>query len=823
MSVSNPELQLAEEFVQHTNCTIFLTGKAGTGKTTFLHRIKQQSHKRLVITAPTGVAAINAGGVTLHSFFQMPFGPFIPGSEAHTSQHRFSKVKKNIIKSLDLLIIDEISMVRADLLDGVDSVLRRYRGSDLPFGGVQLLMIGDLHQLAPVVKETEWQLLRSYYDSPYFFSSTALRRLEMLPIELVHIYRQSDSHFIELLNRVRDNRLDAPTLEQINSRYLPDFSPEEDAGYITLCTHNSRADAINRNKLSALQGRVRSFAAELDGDFPEHTYPVASSLELKTGAQVMFARNDTGTDKRYFNGKIGKITAIFEDMIEVQCPDEPGTIEVGQATWENIEYTVNQETAEISQKIIGTFKQYPLKPAWAITIHKSQGLTFDKAIIDAQAAFAPGQVYVALSRCRTFEGMVLSSPLMPSSVKSDATVQRFMAEACAQVPTAEKLALEKGRYQRILLLECFDFQSLQRHLGRLTGLLRGNASIIQVQAGADIGEVQQQTVEAICTVGENFKRQLQSLFTESAMPADDPVILERLTKASAYFRGKFDTILVPFLDTLVVDADNKEILKRITEAIKKLREETAVKRAAVQSCADGFSPSHYLRAISAAAIKADQQPRKPASISYSEADVGHPELFQRLREWRNDKAHADGLPHFQVLHQKTLVQIAVHLPDSLAALQTIKGIGKRLTEKYGEELVALVVDYRQQHGIETVTLPQPSLPVGPLGERKAPSGKKEDSKKFSLELAEQGLSIAQIAEQRGLTVQTIEGHLAFWVKKGDLALNGLVAADKQRDIEEKIAEMPQTSLKALKIALGDAYSYGEINLVLAHLQHSATP
>ena len=817
MSVSTPELQLAEEFVQYTNCTIFLTGKAGTGKTTFLQAIKKQSHKRLVITAPTGVAAINAGGVTLHSFFQMPFGPFIPGSEAHTSQHRFSKEKKNIIKSLDLLIIDEISMVRADLLDGVDSVLRRYRGSELPFGGVQLLMIGDLHQLAPVVKGAEWQLLCNYYDSPYFFSSTALRRLEMLPIELVHIFRQSESHFIELLNRVRDNRLDAPSLDRINTRYLPDFAPEDGAGYITLCTHNSRADAINRNKLSELQGRLCSFAAELDGDFPEHTYPVAASLELKNGAQVMFARNDTGPDKRYFNGKIGKIISIFEDMIEVQCPGEPGTIEVGQTTWENIEYTVNQETAEISQKIIGTFKQYPLKPAWAITIHKSQGLTFDKAIIDAQAAFAPGQVYVALSRCRTFEGMVLSSPLINSAVKTDPVVQRFMAEAEAQIPTAEKLALEKGRYQRILLLECFDFQKLQQYLGRLAGLLRGNASTLQLQANTDIGEIQHLTVETICTVGENFKWQLQSLFNEGCLPADDPVILDRLAKASIYFQGKLDAILVPFLDSLTVETDNKEIRKRITDAIKQLRQEVGVKMAAVQSCADGFSPPQYLRALSAAAIKADQQPHKPTGVSFSEADVGHPELFQNLREWRSNKARTNGVPNFQILHQKTLVQIAVHLPDTLTALKSIKGIGKRLAEKYGEELVALVVNYRQNHDIQTVILPQP-LPNGPLGEPQSSTGTKADSKKLSLELAVQGLTIEQIAEQRGLTVQTIEGHLAFWIKKGELAINEFVAADKRRDIEEKIAVMPQTSLKALKTALGEEYSYGEINLVLAHLQ-----
>ncbi|MEJ2041431.1 MAG: AAA family ATPase, partial [Desulfosarcinaceae bacterium] len=371
MSISNPELQLAEEFVQHTNCHIFLTGKAGTGKTTFLHHIKNKSPKRLVVTAPTGVAAINAGGVTLHSFFQLPLGPFVPGSEAQLNQHRMRKEKKNIMKTLDLLVIDEISMVRADLLDGVDTILRRYRRNDLPFGGVQLLMIGDLQQLPPVVKKPEWQLLQRYYDSPYFFSSAALGRTEWIPIELKHIYRQSDQHFIELLNRVRGNRLDSGTLEKLNARHIPDFSARDGQSYITLCSHNRSADAINETRLNSLEGQSLRFNAELEGDFPEQAYPTAAELEFKTGAQVMFIRNDMSADKKYFNGKIGEITSMSPGTVEVACPGDPDRIKVEKTTWENIEYSLDPDTAEISQKVIGTFSQYPLKLAWAITIHKS--------------------------------------------------------------------------------------------------------------------------------------------------------------------------------------------------------------------------------------------------------------------------------------------------------------------------------------------------------------------------------------------------------------------------------------------------------------------
>jgi len=820
MSHDNPELQLAEEFLQHTGCNIFLTGKAGTGKTTFLHGIRKKTPKRLVVTAPTGVAAINAGGVTLHSFFQLPFGPFAPGSDPLSREnHRLSKEKRNIIRSLDLLVIDEISMVRADLLDLVDTVLRRYRRFDTPFGGVQLLMIGDLHQLPPVVKETDWKILGPHYDSPYFFSSRALRATELVTIELKHIYRQSDAAFIDLLNRVRDNRLDAQSLQLLNSRHIPDFAPGDEAGYITLSTHNQSADTLNSAKLQALAPKSRCYEAEIEGDFPEHLYPTAHSLRLKVGAQVMFVRNDSAAEKRYFNGKIGRIVRMTDQAIEVLCPDDPEPIEVEHATWENIEYSVDAETAEISQQTIGTFAQFPLKLAWAITIHKSQGLTFDKAVIDAQAAFAHGQVYVALSRCRSLEGMVLSAPLTPAAIKTDTTVNRFVREAERNQPTGEQLTAAKIRYQQQLLLECFHFRTLSNQLGRLVSLAERHDSVLQLSGAGELRATRQLAEKEICAVGENFRRQLHSLFPSTVQPAEDPVICERLQKASAYFQEKFTSILLPMAE-IEAETDNKEIRKQVRNCLTRLREEIAVKLAAIKACSDGFSPAEYLRSLSTAEIAVATPATKAPAPTYTEADVGHPELFVQLKDWRRQKATEQGVQLFQVMHQKTLIQIAVQLPDSLSALKTIHGIGPKMAEKYGEELVRLVGDYRSAHDIRTVSLPEkPQLQPTADGEEETASGKgKGDTKLATLELHRQGKTIGQIAGERGLTTATIENHLAYYVEKGELEVGELVADTERKLIEEIIAEKKDPTMREIREAGEGRVNYGEIRFVLAHLR-----
>ncbi len=815
----NKELQLANDFVQYTNCNIFLTGKAGTGKTTFLHNIRNNMAKRMIITAPTGVAAINAGGVTLHSFFQLPFGPFVPGSETYERnkqrQFRFSKEKKRIIQSLDLLVIDEISMVRADLLDAVDAVLRRYRRNNLPFGGVQLLVIGDLHQLSPVAKQDEWCLLQQHYESIYFFSSKALGLTELLTIELKHIYRQSDVHFIKLLNQVRDNRLDESSIADLNQRYIQGFTPDEDQGYITLTTHNRNAESINQTRLQSLSKKKHCFKSEISGDFPEHIYPTQATLLLKEEAQVMFVRNDPSPEKLYYNGKIGKITKISSESIRVICPGDKQEIVVEPIIWENIKYTVNEKNKEIEEDVIGKFKQYPLKLAWAITIHKSQGLTFEKAIIDAKAAFAHGQVYVALSRCKTIEGMVLSSPISSRGVGTDEAIMCFDENAYRNPPSESRLQAAKISYQQQLLLDCFDFSLLRNNFNYLVRLLVSNDRVVRISGIENIRGLEKISTKDIFVVSENFKQQLRTIFTDEGLPESDAVILERIGKASIWFKEKFAAIFEESVPKLHVETDNTELRRKIDNALSNLKKEIAVKVAGIKCCEKGFSPSSFLRTVSAAEIDfTPEKGKKRRPPAYTESDIAHPELFRILKDWRSRKAKKEEVAHFQVLHQRILIRIVVCLPDNIADLKKINGVGKRTIEKYGEELVELVLAYRKKHKIEKVVLPE--LKKFP---KESTTGKKEaqnsDTKQTSLDMFNKGLTIARIAQTRGLVQSTIEGHLSFFVEKGKLDINKLLSSEKQQAIEKELAIDHNDSLSEVKIALGDTCSYGEIKMMLA--------
>ncbi|MBW2545399.1 MAG: helix-turn-helix domain-containing protein, partial [Deltaproteobacteria bacterium] len=543
------------------------------------------------------------------------------------------------------------------------------------------------------------------------------------------------------------------------------------------------------------------------------------TLLLKEGAQVMFVRNDPSPEKLYYNGKIGKITKLSNKSIRVTCPGDKQEIVVEPITWENIKYTLNEETKEIEEDVIGRFEQYPLKLAWAITIHKSQGLTFEKAIIDAKAAFAHGQVYVALSRCKTMEGMVLSSPISSRGIEIDKAIMCFDEETHRNPPSEDRLLVAKISYQQQLLLDCFDFSLLNNQLNYLARLLLGNARVVQVSGVEDIRQLEERAAKDIFVVSGKFKRQLRTFFADGGLPESDAVILERTSKASAWFQEKLAETFEDPMQKLHIETDNTELRKKIGNALINLKKEIAVKISGVQCCEKGFSPTNYLRAVSAAEMDfTPEKEKKRRTPAYTESDVAHPELFQTLKDWRSRKAREEEVAHFQVLHQQVLLQIVVCLPDNTADLKKINGVGKRTIEKYGEELVKLVLAYRKKHGIDTVVLPEPEkLPEGSATAKDAapPFGTRDRS----LDMFNKGLTVDRIAQERGLVQSTIEGHLAFFVEKGELDIDKLLSPEKQQAIEKELAVDHNNSLSEVKNVLGADYSYGEIKMMLAYRKH----
>lgn len=708
--VSNPQIDLAWKFLEQTGTNIFLTGKAGTGKTTFLRNLRLHSPKRMIVVAPTGVAAINAGGVTIHSFFQLPFGPYLPAmqrAEGGQLKMNFNKEKVAIIRSLDLLVIDEISMVRADLLDAINDVLQRYRDRSKPFGGVQLLMIGDLQQLAPVVKPQEWSLIHEYYNSPYFFDSKALRSTEYLTLELRHIYRQSDSEFIDILNRVRENSIDAETLKKLNSRHIAGFEPRDDEGYITLTSHNNAARAINDRKLEGLDTPAYTFTCEIEGDFPENSYPNDSELTLKKGAQVMFVKNDISGLHRYFNGKIGQVTAIDSSRIEVTLDDVAEPIEVEIAEWTNAKYTINPQTQEITEAIDGVFRQIPLKAAWAITIHKSQGLTFERAIIDAADSFSHGQVYVALSRCRSFEGLVLRTPLQGSAIINDATIRAYNKNIEEHQPDETVLSQQSRSYQQSLLMDLFDFAPLRTRIWVMQEVFKVNLDKLYPKLTERWSETLTRFHNDLFVVSEKFQRQLNNLIAATPDLNHSPLLTERITKGQTYFLDKCNEIIVPLVEQSSVEVDNKEIRKLLTDALKKLHAVLTIKLAVLSlDNSAGFSVHDYLdtrakaslneRKTKAAKSEKIEKVEKMA-IDVSPEDIENPELFELLRQWRKEIAALDRLPVYVVMQQKALIAMCKTLPRNSKELASIKGIGKKFIANHSEQVLSIIAAWADRH------------------------------------------------------------------------------------------------------------------------------
>jgi hypothetical protein len=799
---TNPELELALNFIEKTDRNLFITGKAGTGKTTFLHQIKKESLKRMVIVAPTGVAAINAKGVTIHSFFQMPFGPILPNQIANTSnaQRKFSKTKIDIIKSLDLVIIDEISMVRADLLDGIDQVMRRYKNRNKVFGGAQILMIGDLQQLAPVVKPNEWSLLQQHYHTVYFFSSKAYQEANVVSIELKHIYRQKNEDFIKILNEIRTNTLSEESAKILNKNYNPTFSPTKEDGYITLTTHNNRANLMNSSELNKLKTKSHFFDAEISGKFNENSFPNDEKLELKVGAQVMFIKNDSSQEKRYFNGKIGIVTDISKQNVTVQCTNEIDEIVTERETWENINYSINDDTKEIKEDITGSFSQIPLRLAWAITIHKSQGLTFEKAIIDAEASFAHGQTYVALSRCTSLDGLVLKTPITSNAIINDRTVSSFNETVEENHPDERILNASEIQFQLNLISELLDYQPFLYPITRLVDIYYKNQTSIKGEVIEHLQTIKDDGVAALMRVSNGFKNQLNIIAEDGILPENSSVIQERFTKAVDYFLSETIKNSVQPFSKISFSSDNKTVKSDFTKQYDNFQELLNEKVFALKKMTDGFKVQQYLK-VRANAVLQKTEPTKKKTL----ATKRDPILALKLRELRDEISKNLGIPHFQIFTQITLYAICDALPRSENELLKIEGLGKTRVSKYGEQILEAIETYCSKNGIN-----------------KFNEQKKEDkkpTKQISFELFKSGLSIKEIAKERSLTSGTISSHLASYIPSGDVDILELVDIKKYKKIIKAIEETEFKTLTELKEKVDKSFTFMELRMVLLSMEN----
>lgn len=810
----NEIFDLAYRFVTETSENIFLTGKAGTGKTTFLKYLKENATKNIVVAAPTGVAAINAGGVTLHSLFQLPFHPFLPSrnnKEQLLATIRYNKQRQQLLRKMDLLVIDEISMVRCDVMDAIDTILKSIRRNyDTPFGGVQLLCIGDLHQLPPVAQNHEWNILQEYYASPFFFDSMAIKEQMPLLIELNKIYRQKEDSFVRLLNKVRNNQMDADDFEDLHMRYDPLFSPMPGEKYITLTSHNKQANEINQQKIENLFTESFTYKAEITDDFPENTYPAEAELLLKEGAQVMFLKNDV-VAKRYFNGKIGVVKLLEKNKIIVDCD---GTdIEVAKETWENTRYTLNRNDGKLEQETLGTFTQYPLRLAWAITIHKSQGLTFEKVMIDAGASFSSGQVYVALSRCTSLEGIVLLSKLSAATLFSNDNVIKGQQSLTHKGSLAERFTGARQVFTQQLLSGLFSFNDIEIALAVLLHHITQQQQKLNPESLPWIENLKQDFI-ANKSVGLKFIDVLSGILKTEPVIENNTAAQKRITDAANHFEPKFISYQKA-LENHPLLTEHKETANIINEHLVQLAMAVYNNIYYLQFCKQPFSVTTFLQHKLKFA-----QPKINLSCYASSkkgvyTDVANTELYNTLKRWRDMTVEEEGALIYMVANQASLKEIATYLPQTKKDLLQITGFGKVKADKYGDAILEAVEEFCSRNGLETnmSAMPRKAAKEKALKEKNAVT--KTDTKTLSFDLYKAGKTIAEIASERNLSVATIEGHLVPFIAEGKIEITELVPLKKQQAILGAVSIHGTQSHKTLIENLPADFTYGEIKMVLA--------
>jgi hypothetical protein len=656
------------------------------------------------------------------------------------------------------------------------------------------------------VKDDEWNLLRPYYKSMFFFNSKALEEAQMETIELKHVYRQKEGLFLNILNEIRNDKLSPNSVKILHQRYNPDFKPKEEDGYITLTTHNNSAQKINEKHLNGIKGFSKFFEASTKGQFSEYSYPTEFELELKIGSQVMFVKNDSDIEKRYYNGKIGKVVAFEEDSIIVKCKGEKDVIDVSREVWENIKYNINDETKEIEEEQIGSFTQFPLRLAWAITIHKSQGLTFEKAIIDASAAFAHGQTYVALSRCKTLEGLVLSSKISEKAIICDTEVNAFNKHSEENQPDEEKLLVSKYAYQLELITELFNYKHLYYSFQRLERTIEEHIKSIQGNLKENVLEVQRTHLPVLSETAQKFMKQVSKILVDNPDAESNTVLQERIKKASHYFYDYHDQNILKTLKNSTFESDNKASSKAIEKNLDVINDLLIIKQQSLKRCTQGFKVLNYLDVRAKSSIKDAKKPKK-AKISYKEIETKHQDLYSLLKYWRHEEAESRKVPHYHIASQKTLQAIANELPVTTKQLLKTHGIGKKKAAEFGAVIIEMVMGYMEENEI-TPKVDEPEIIKEP----------KKKNHVRSFELYQSGKTVEEIAEECGFVISTIENHLSLYIAKGELDVNEFLKKKEIEVISKYLNNNPDSILSDAKHALPDNISYSHIQLVQKHLE-----